>query len=75
MDPNRVLDIVLQVFESRTDLGEELYVPILTQYIPEYDSICQVCWINNMNVYSYFESYLDREILARKKFHALRFFL
>lgn len=42
LDPNRVLDVILQVFEMRPELGDELYVPVLTQYMPEYDSICQV---------------------------------
>ncbi|XP_067949225.1 THO complex subunit 2-like isoform X2 [Watersipora subatra] len=42
LDPNRVLDIILQAFENRPDLGEELYVPVLTEYMPEYDSICQM---------------------------------
>ncbi|KAF6022557.1 THOC2 [Bugula neritina] len=42
LDPNRVLDVVLQVFQTRLDLGEELYVPLITQYMPEYDSVCQM---------------------------------
>lgn len=42
LDPNRVLDVMLQVFETRLDLAEDVFIPILTRYIPEYDSICQV---------------------------------
>lgn len=42
LDPNRTLDIILQVFESKTDLGECLFIPLLVEYMPEYDTICQV---------------------------------
>lgn len=41
MDPNRVLDIILESFETRPD-QHHLFIELLRTYMPSADVICEI---------------------------------
>lgn len=41
LDPNRVLDIILESFETRPE-HDELFIPLLKSYMPDGSIICEV---------------------------------
>lgn len=41
LDPNRVLDVILESFESHPENGD-LFIPLLQAYMPNGDVICEV---------------------------------
>ena len=41
LDPNRVLDIILEAFENQP-AGHPMFVPLLREYMNDYTRLCQV---------------------------------
>lgn len=42
LDPNRVLDIILDSFEHHTDKAENFFIPLLRDYMPESQRLTEV---------------------------------
>lgn len=42
LDPNRVLDIILDSFEHHTDKSENFFIPLLRDYMPESQRLTEV---------------------------------
>ena len=41
LDPNRVLDIILEVYECRSD-QDEFFIPLIKSYMCEHQTLCHI---------------------------------
>lgn len=57
LDPNRVLDVLLESFECRPHL-ENFYVPLFKEYVTEHKTLCHILGFK----FRFFQVGISREL-------------